>query len=262
MRGRSACDSHGVDRDPELGRNATPPIDVRDVNERLGARMFTSPVPIYLGCAGLIVGSLGLGAHHMLGGSSAPPTTSAQEQPLFARSVEEAALPATRWPSQSSEVAFYEPMVELLTIPARTAEPSQPVASNREEAAVAAPREAVRDVQHEPVRPAPRRAKNPQKNESASSDPSDRRASRERARQRAEAQDDAEARKSEPRRTGRRSLEEDSDPVEIRSRSEPGGRRVVIREDVGPEQRHVRAPEQRESFGSSPFRLFGIFEQR
>ena len=30
--------------------------------------MLASPLPIYLGCAGLIVGTLGLGAHHMLGG--------------------------------------------------------------------------------------------------------------------------------------------------------------------------------------------------
>ena len=121
--------------------------------------MVTSPVPIYLGCAGLIVGCLGLGAQHMLGASSAPPTT-VQEQPLFARSVEEAALPAARWPSQNPEVAFYEPMVELLTTPARTSEPSQPVASDREEAQVSAPREIVRDVPREQVRQSSRRAKN------------------------------------------------------------------------------------------------------
>ena len=136
--------------------------------------MFTSPVPIYLGCAGLIVGSLGLGAERLMSGSSAPVPTSAQEQPLFAKSVEEAALPATHWPSQNPEVAFYEPMVELLATPARIAEPSQSAAPRQEEPPAATPREVVRDVPHEQVKQSSRRAKNSRsKNESASNEPSD-----------------------------------------------------------------------------------------
>jgi len=225
--------------------------------------MVTSPVPIYLGCAGLIVGCLGLGAQHMLGASSAPPTT-VQEQPLFARSVEEAALPAARWPSQNPEVAFYEPMVELLTTPARTSEPSQPVASDREEAQVSAPREIVRDVPREQVRQSSRRAKNARaRNEvGAPGEPSDQRATRERGRQRAEAQDDAEEANVEPRRSGRRYRDRaESEPVDIRSRSERGGQRV-IREETREPERYVQGSEQRESSGLSPFRLFGIFDQR
>jgi hypothetical protein len=220
--------------------------------------MVTSPVPIYLGCAGLIVGCLGLGAQHVLGTSSAPPTTA---QPLFARSVEEAALPATRWPSQNPEVAFYEPMVELLTTPARTSEPSQPVASNREEPQVSASREIVRDVPHEQFKQTSRRAKNARARNNEA-EPSDQRATRERGRQRAEAQDDAEEANVEPRRTGRRYRDRaESEPVDIRSRSERGGRRV-IREETREPERYVQGPEQRESVGFSPFRLFGIFDQR
>jgi hypothetical protein len=184
---------------------------------------------------------------------------------LFARSVEEAALPATRWPSQNPEVAFYEPMVELLTIPARTSEPSQPVASNREEPPVAAPREIVRDVPREQLKQSSRRAKNPRARNDAgvSSEPSEQRATRERGRQRAEIQDEAEERNVEPRRAGRRYQDRDeSEPVDIRSRSERGGPRAVIREETREPERYVRGPEQRESLGFSPFRLFGIFDQR
>ena len=223
--------------------------------------MFTSPVPIYLGCAGLIVGSLGLGAQHLMSRGSAPVPTSAQEQPLFAKSVEEAALPATHWPSQNPEVAFYEPMVELLTTPARISEPSQPTATRHEEPTVAARREVVRDVPHEQVKQSSRRAKNHRsRNESASNEQSDQ-TIRERGRQRAEIQDDVEERNAQPRRFGRRYQDgEESEPVEMRSRSERGGQRVVIREGTREPERFAR--ERQESPGFSPFRLFGIFDQR
>jgi len=263
MRNARRCDSQGGDREFELERNATHRLTLNILNERLGARMVTSPVPIYLGCAGLIVGSLGLGAQYMLAGSSAPPTTAVQEQPLFARSVEEAAVPATPWPNQNPEVAFYEPMVELLTTPARTSEPSQPVASNPEEPPVAASREIVRDVPREQVRQSSRRAKNPRAKNEASGEPSDQRVARERGRQRAETQDEAEDRNVEPRRFGRQYQDRaESEPADVRSRSERGGQRVVIREETREPERYVRSPEQRESFGFSPFRLFGIFDQR
>ncbi len=50
------------------------------------------------------------------------------------------------------------------------------------------------------------------------------------------------------------------DPADRRARD--GERRVVVREETRePEQRVVRGPEQRE-VGFSPFRLFGIFDQR
>ena len=87
-----------------------------------------SPVPIYLGCAGLIVGSLGLGAQHLLGGNSVLGCTHAAPQPpLFARSVEEAALPATRLAVAECQTSrIYDPMVELLTAPARSTQPRRP----------------------------------------------------------------------------------------------------------------------------------------
>ncbi len=102
--------------------------------------MVASQVPIYLGCAGLIVGGLGLGAHQMLGGGSGSSKDAATEQPLFARSVEQAAPPATKWPSKTTpsvDVAYYGPMVELLTqptssTPAPLANPSR--AAARQEA--------------------------------------------------------------------------------------------------------------------------------
>ena len=112
--------------------------------------MLTSPLPIYLGCAGLIVGSLGLGAQHMLGGSSAPvPTNAAQEQPLFARSVEEAALPATHWPSQNPEVAYLRAdggTSDDADARVAGAVGSQSRVRRQEEPPAATPREVVRDV--------------------------------------------------------------------------------------------------------------------
>ena len=104
--------------------------------------MLASPLPIYLGCAGLIVGTLGLGAHHMLGGGSGPSTNkdTTAEQPLFARSVEQASLPATQWPSTNVDVAYYGPMVELLTqptssVPAPLADPSRVAAAPKRSSA-------------------------------------------------------------------------------------------------------------------------------
>jgi hypothetical protein len=90
--------------------------------------MLASPVPIYLGCAGLIVGCLGLGAQSMLGGNSVSATKAESAQPLFARSVEEASLPSSHWSSQQSNVAHYEPMVKLLATPSRSVPPA-PVTS-------------------------------------------------------------------------------------------------------------------------------------
>ena len=223
--------------------------------------MFTSPVPIYLGCAGLIVGSLGLGAQHLMSRGSAPVPTSAQEQPLFAKSVEEAALPATHWPSQNPEVAFYEPMVELLTTPARISEPSQPTATRQEEPTVAARREVVRDVPHEQVKQSSRRAK------ITGQETSPRRTSNPIKRFESAAGSARKSRTTLKRGTPNRAVSgaairigEESEPVEMRSRSERGGQRVVIREGTREPERFAR--ERQESPGFSPFRLFGIFDQR
>jgi hypothetical protein len=126
--------------------------------------MLASPVPIYLGCAGLIVGSLGLGAQHMLGGSSVSATNVEPGQPLFARSVEEASLPPSHWSSQNSNVAYYEPMVKLLTTPSRSVPPA-PV--------TAAPQTAAPEANSPPANPptASHNAPAPQATESTQQPP-------------------------------------------------------------------------------------------
>ena len=132
--------TQGGDRNLAFVRNRKVGPDVSHLNERSGANMLASPLPIYLGCAGLIVGGLGLGAHHMLGGGSGSSTNkdAAMEQPLFARSVEQATLPATQWPSTNVDVAYYGPMVELLTqptssVPAPLADPSRAATAAQQE---------------------------------------------------------------------------------------------------------------------------------
>ena len=237
--------------------------------------MLASPVPIYLGCAGLIVGSLGLGAQHMLGGNSVSATTSAEsEQPLFARSVEEASLPASHWSSQNPNVAYYEPMVKLLTTPSRSVPPAPATATpqagpptvpaqateSAQQEPRAVPREVVRDIPQQT--PPPKRTRNTRTRDDAPSsteqvDPRDAYAKADR---------DPRSRRSE-RRHGNR---DDAEAPDIRSRAdrrrveveEPrqrgSERRVIVQEE--PEQRIVRGPEQRD-VGFSPFRLFGIFDR-
>ena len=269
--------------------------------------MHGSPVPIYLGCAGLIVGSLGLGAQHLLGGDSSA-TNAGSQPPLFARSVEQASLPTERWSSQNRDVAYYGPMVELLTqptssTPAPAMEPSPTAAvTQQEQQSAAAPRDIPNTRSQPPVRevapaPAPPTTGSVQTTERAQEEPRAvprevvRDLPREQTRQskrtrNARTRDDvtapteqADPRDSErrdpaPRRAERRYRDrEDSEPVETRSRADrprpeleerrqrEGERRVVIREETRePEQRVVRGPEQ--GFGFSPFRLFGIFDQR
>jgi hypothetical protein len=238
--------------------------------------MLASPVPIYLGCAGLIVGSLGLGAQHLLGGNSVSATNATPEQPLFAKSVEEAALPAARWPSQNLEVAYYEPMVELLTSPTRSTHSSAPatVAQHEQEnPPVADPREVVRDLPQQQAKPSKRvknaRARNDARardDATASTEQPDPRDSRAQDRQRTAAQVDAEGREAGSRRFERRSRDrEESEAVDIRSRADRRQReaapRAVVREEMRePEQRFGQGPERRESFGFNPFRLFGAFD--
>jgi len=274
--------------------------------------MLASPLPIYLGCAGLIVGTLGLGAHQMLGGGSGPSTNKDAAMPLFAKSVEQASLPATQWPSTNVEVAYYGPMVELLTQPTSStpapladssgvapAQEQQPVrgvavepqsstattpaatAPAREESS-AAPREVVRDLSPPPPSKQSRRAKNQRQRddarsgngETAATEQVDSREAREerprQERQRTATQADPERR--EGRRSERRYRDrDDADEVDAGSRADrrgrDGERRVVVREEIREsDQRVVRGPEQRgpeqRDVGFSPFRLFGIFDQR
>jgi hypothetical protein len=257
--------------------------------------MVMSPVPIYLGCAGLIVGSLGLGAQHMLGGNSVSATNAESVPPLFAQSVEEASLPTSHWSSQTPNVAYYEPMVKLLTTPSRSVPlapatvtpqanpPAQAASPQVTESAPqeprAAPREIVRDIPQQ-TKPSKRsRNARPRDDATASTeqvDPRDayaksERDSRSQERQRNTMQVDNERRDAGSRRSERRyGNRDDSEPVDTRSRSDrrrvevedgrprAGERRVIVREE--PEQRVVRQPEQRDG-GFSPFRLFGIFDR-
>ena len=83
--------------------------------------MSTSASTMYV-CAGLALAALGVGGHYLINRDSGKVTNA---EPLFARSVEEAGLPAGRWPAVRLDVPYYGPMVELLTIGAsggRTAE--------------------------------------------------------------------------------------------------------------------------------------------
>lgn len=156
------CDSQSGEWEPRLSRNGWLPLTLTTRTKCLGANMLASPVPIYLGCAGLIVGSLGLGAQHMLGGNSVSATNAESEQPLFARSVEEASLPAPHWSSQHSNVAYYDPMVKLLTTPSRSVPPApatpqaSPQQANTPPASQPAQPQAIEGAQQEPRAAAPR----------------------------------------------------------------------------------------------------------
>jgi hypothetical protein len=236
--------------------------------------MPASSVPIYLGCAGLIVGGLGLGAQHLLGEKLVPATSAQPEPPLFAQSVEEALLPTEGWPAQSPRVAFYEPTVELMmrAAAASAAAPSSAPTQSGQTGAVheertAAPREVVRDVPRQQTRQSSPRAKSRTKEAATTSvepDPRD-----------ARAQADPGYL---PRRSDRRSRERSEiEPVDPRSRYDrrqrgPDERRYreraprVIVEDIRgrddirePEPRYVRPPQPREGF--SPLGILGgVFE--
>jgi hypothetical protein len=243
--------------------------------------MVAHPVPIYLGCAGLIIGTLGLGAHHMLGGDRVGNT--APEQPLFAKSVEQAALPAPRWSFQNNQnqnpgVAFHEPMVELLTTGASPEAAQAAAAAAREEPAATQP-EAVREipvpqaparevtatasapvpaprVQGEAGVAAPREAVREVPQQQAEQPPKRTKNTR-RAKTGSETSNPRSASERRRRVPEERRQREPEQRVIVREvvREPPGPRvREVVRE---PEPRIVRAPEP----GFSPFRLFGIFDQ-
>jgi hypothetical protein len=243
--------------------------------------MLASPVSIYLGVAGVIVGSLGLGAQYLIGGNAVTASGATTEQPLFAQSVEQASLPATPWTSPhpavpNPGVAHYGPMVELLTQPMRSTDPKaqasaaqqQPEShreqASREQASTAAPREIVRDGPQQQARQ-PRRTRNARARDEArtGNDTS------------VQTEPDArDARAEAPRRRydRRTRSREESEVVDTRSRSErrrfesderrprEGGPRVVIHEESRESERFVRGGEPREGF--TPFRMFGIIDPR
>ena len=67
---------------------------------------------VLVSAALVAAGVIGLGAH-IYNYSRAPVT---EVEPLFARSVEQAGLPASHWRTERLDVPYYGPMVELLTL--------------------------------------------------------------------------------------------------------------------------------------------------
>jgi hypothetical protein len=242
--------------------------------------MLASPVPIYLGVAGVIVGSLGLGAQYLIGGNAVTASGATTEQPLFARSVEQASLPATPWTSPnpgapnpgvpSQGVAHYGPMMELLAQPTRSTERTAQASAQqqpeprREQASTTAPRETMRDGPQQQSRQ-PRRTRNTRLRDETRTGNDTSTATEPDAR-------DARAEAPRRRYDRRARSREESEAVDTRSRSdrqrfEPDERRlrepdprVVIREETREPERSVRGPEPREGF--TPFRVFGIFDER
>ena len=71
-------------------------------------------LPVLVSAALVALGVIGLGAHYIHDYSRLVPAT--EVEPLFARSVEQAGLPKSRWPAARLDVPYYGPMVELLTL--------------------------------------------------------------------------------------------------------------------------------------------------
>jgi hypothetical protein len=220
-------------------------------------------------CAGLVLGAVGVGGHYL---SSRDPAGKVKNaEPLFARSVEEAGLPAGRWPAVRLDVPYYGPMVELLTLGAsagRTATADQP-APQATEAARETPRGSREAVEVRRQQKQARRPKEKRRDDEAATEPDPRdayaRAVPERKQRRGSTergQDDEG--NGTTRRSRSRQLEADeaTDRQRYEGRRQPSPDRSFTREDRRERERQdTRAPENRES-GFTPFRMFGIFDQR
>jgi hypothetical protein len=229
--------------------------------------MATSPVPIYLGWAGLIVGSLGLGVQYFLDARTVSATDAPAERPLFARSVEEAPLAAEHWPSRERSVAYYRPMLELMTwsAAAQASEPSTQAQSGVvQDQRAAMAREATRETPRQQARSS-KRARARAKDERAPITEPDAREAR------AQADVETTSRRSDRRSRERRDGEEiDSDYRADRRQREAESRRyddrryrergrgVEIEDVPDAEPRYVAPPGARERFAPPPiFEIFG-----
>ncbi len=221
-------------------------------------------------CAGLILGALGLGGHYLSNRDTSGKVTNAE--PLFARSVEEAGLSAGRWPAVRLDVPHYGPMVELLTLGAnsgRTATADQSAPQGHTEAARETPRTSKEAAEVRKQQKQARRPKEKRRNDDAASDADARDAYAREVPERQHRRGSTQRRDDEDEvgttgRSNSRQLEAD----EATDRRREEGRRQQSRErpftrDDGRERerRDTRAPENRES-GFTPFRMFGIFDQR
>jgi hypothetical protein len=231
--------------------------------------MPASSSPILV-CAGLVFGAVGLGGHYLSNRDTAAKVIDAE--PLFARSVEEAGLPGGRWPAVRLDVPYYGPMVELLTVGAsagRTTTADQSAAQQQTEAARETPRTSREASEVRKQQKQTRRPKEKRRNEDATSEPDARNSYAREVPERNQRRGTTQHRDDEDEdRTTRRSRSRQSEAGEGSELRRDEGRRQQSRErtftrDDGRERerRDTRAPENRES-GATPFRMFGIFDQR
>ena len=221
-------------------------------------------------CAGLILGALGLGGHYLSNRDTSGKVTNAE--PLFARSVE-AGLSAGRWPAVRLDVPHYGPMVELLTLGAnsgRTATADQSAPQGHTEAARETPRTSKEAAEVRKQQKQARRPKEKRRNDDAATETDARDAYAREVPERKQRRGSTQQRDDEDEaadRTSRRSRSRQPEADEATDRRQEGRRqqsrdRSFTRDDSRErERRDTRAPENRES-GFTPFRMFGVFDQR
>jgi hypothetical protein len=220
-------------------------------------------------CAGLVLGAVGVGAHYLNNRDTSANVTNAE--PLFARSVGEAELPAGRSRAVRLDVPYYGPMVELLTLGAsagRTATADRSAPQGHTEEARGTPRvlkEAakLRKQQKQAWRPKEEKRRNNavatenDAREAYARDVPERKQRRGWTPRRYDEDQADRARRSRPldvhETTDRRRQEGSRQPSRNRSLARDGSR------ERG--RRDTRGPENRDS-GFTPFRMFGIFDQR
>jgi hypothetical protein len=222
-------------------------------------------------CAGLALGALGVGGHYLTNRDTPEKVTNAE--PLFARSVEEAGLPAGRWPVVRLDVPYYGPMVELLTLGAsagRTATVDQPPPQVPPHAARETPRGLEEAVEVRKQQKQTRRIKEKRPNDAAAIEADAREAYAKEVQERKQRRGSTQGRDDEGEgdraiRRSRTRQHEFEEPINRRRQEDQRQQahdRSFTREDRREEKRReVRSPENRD-VGSTPFRLFGIFEQR
>ena len=231
--------------------------------------MPTAASTMYI-CAGLALAALGLGGHYLLNRDSGKVTNA---EPLFARSVEEAGLPAGRWPAVRLDVPYYGPMVELLTIGAsggRTAAADRSAQQGHTEAERQTPLTSREAKESRKQQKQARRSKEKRRKDDAATEADAREAYAREAPERnqrpglTQRREDAdEADRTSPRSRNR---QPEADAATDRRREE--GRRQQTRyrsstpEDRDERERRERRAAENRDAGFTPFRLFGIFEQR
>jgi hypothetical protein len=213
-----------------------------------------SSLPVLASAAALAIGIFGLGAHYLYGRNSA---TVAVVEPLFARSVEQAELLASRWPPERLDVPFYGPMVELLTLGASLSHKST---TDHQQRQLAAERQTGRatttggDQPRRQVRQS-RRANGERKDDGRLTEVNPRDAYA-----RGESVPRGSSRPEDNSRDGRRSDRGVNRVPPGAERDEQRSREPESRASVRQEDRDRRVAPASE--GVTPFRMFGIFDSR